>query len=125
LKCLLLDQGLPRGAGRLLGALGWDVVHVGDIDMSCASDREILAFAERDGRVCVTLDADFHTLLALSGAAGPSTVRIRIEGLNAARLAELVVRVWLQIGHELEQGVAVTVDERKIRLRRLPLQKVF
>ncbi len=93
--------------------------------MSCASDREILAFAERDGRVCVTLDADFHTLLALSGAAGPSTVRIRIEGLNAARLAELVVRVWLQIGHELEQGVAVTVDERKIRLRRLPLQKVF
>ena len=123
MKRLLLDQGLPRGTARLLNRQGWDVVHVGDVGMSRASDIEVLALAEQDARVCVTLDADFHTLLALSGATRPSTVRIRIEGLDAARLADLIERVWLQIGRALEQGAVATVDERKIRLRRLPLHK--
>jgi len=123
LKRLLLDQGLPCGTARQLNALGWDVVHVGEIGMSRASDREVLSLAERDARVCVTLDADFHALLAISGATRPSTIRVRIEGLDAARLAELMVRVWHRISGELERGVAVTVDERKIRLRRLPIRK--
>lgn len=121
MKRLLLDQGLPRGTARLLNAQGWDVVHVGDIGMSRAPDTEILALAEREARVCITLDADFHTLLALSGASRPSTIRIRVEGLNAARLAELLIQIDQQIGDELAQGVVVTVDGRKLRLRRLPL----
>lgn len=123
MKRLLLDQGLPRGTARLLNAQGWDVVHVGDVGMSRATDRDVLALAEQDMRVCVTLDADFHTLLAVSGAPRPSAVRIRIEGLDAIRLSELIVRIWPQIEAELEQGIAATVDGRKIRFRRLPLRK--
>jgi hypothetical protein len=38
----------------------------------------------------VTSDADFHALLALSGATGPSVVRIRIEGQPAEGLATLL-----------------------------------
>jgi predicted nuclease of predicted toxin-antitoxin system len=45
-------------------------------------------FARREGRVIVTLDADFHALLALSNAATPSVVRLRIEGLRARPLHE-------------------------------------
>jgi predicted RNase H-like HicB family nuclease len=65
LKRLLLDQGVPRSAVSILNAEGWDVVHVGDIGMSKAHDRAILEFAERERRVCVTLDADFHAIGAL------------------------------------------------------------
>ena len=79
---LLLDQGLPRSAVRLLGDVGWNVIHAGDIGMARSSDSDILDYAPRERRVCVTLDADFHAHLAVSGAARPSTVRVRIEGLN-------------------------------------------
>jgi predicted nuclease of predicted toxin-antitoxin system len=41
-KRLLLDQGLPRSAARLLTEAGWDVVHVADIGMSRSDDGDIL-----------------------------------------------------------------------------------
>jgi predicted nuclease of predicted toxin-antitoxin system len=58
--------------------------------MSRAPDTEILWRARGDSRVCVTLDADFHSLLATSGERGPSVIRIRREGLDATALAALL-----------------------------------
>jgi predicted nuclease of predicted toxin-antitoxin system len=55
---LLLDQGLPRSTVKLLADSGWDALHVGDIGMARASDSDILDYARREQRVCVTLDAD-------------------------------------------------------------------
>ena len=52
--------------------------------MSTAEDVEILERDRQDQQTIVTLDADFHALLALSGAISPSVIRIRIEGLRAA-----------------------------------------
>lgn len=72
---LLLDQGLPRSAASLLRAAGVDTVHVGEIGMSAVSDSAILAQGQAEQRVVVTLDADFHALLALSGATAPSVIR--------------------------------------------------
>jgi predicted nuclease of predicted toxin-antitoxin system len=68
---LLLDQGLPRAAAAELAALGWDVVHVGEIGMAAATDQEILRRALAEQRAVVTLDADFHTILALENASAP------------------------------------------------------
>ena len=89
---LLLDQGLPRSAVRLLGDVGWNVVHAGDIGMARSSDSDILDYARRERRVCVTLDADFHAHLAVSGAARPSTVRARLEAVNGR--AKPMLRRW-------------------------------
>jgi predicted nuclease of predicted toxin-antitoxin system len=38
--------------------------------MSQSSDRSILDFARAQGRTVVTLDADFHALLAVANEAG-------------------------------------------------------
>lgn len=56
---LLLDQGLPRGACQLLVRHGHDVLHVSEVGLATASDDDILDWAESNGRVVVTLDADF------------------------------------------------------------------
>mgnify|MGYP000959155675 CR=1 FL=1 len=61
------------------------------------------------------------THLAVSGAARPSTVRVRIEGLNGCALAELLKKVWPMIGDALDRGAMATITERDIRLHRLPI----
>jgi predicted nuclease of predicted toxin-antitoxin system len=118
---LLLDQGLPRSAASLLRAASVDSVHVGEIGMSAASDSAILAQGQAEQRVVVTLDADFHALLALSGATAPSVIRIRREGLKAVELVTLLEKVIEALGEELALGAVVTVDENRSRMRRLPL----
>ena len=121
---LLLDQGLPRSTVQYLPEQGFDVCHVADIDQSRASDVEITAMALDQGRTIVTLDSDFHRLLAISGANGPSVIRIRREGLRGADVANLVSQVADQLGEQIEDGAMVTVTELAVRLHRLPLRRV-
>jgi predicted nuclease of predicted toxin-antitoxin system len=89
--------------------------------MSTAEDIEIINKARSEDRVVITLDADFHALLALDKATTPSVIRIRIESLQAKAFTELLLRVISECIEELQQGVAVTVEPRRIRIRRLPL----
>ena len=65
---LLLDQGLPRSSAELLRQEGLDAVHTGECGLSEASDDAILAAGRAQGRTVVTLDSDFHTILALEEA---------------------------------------------------------
>ena len=118
---LLLDQDCPRSAAVLLRDLGVDALHVGEIGMAASADSVILLRALEEGRVVVTLDADFHALLALNEAIAPSVVRIRIQRLRAQAMTELILNVLRECSAELMQGVAVTVEPNKIRIRRLPL----
>jgi predicted nuclease of predicted toxin-antitoxin system len=122
-KRLLLDQGLPRSTAALLSQGGWDVIHVSEIGMSRADDTQILQRARADSRVCVTLDADFHSLLATSGERGPSVMRIRKEGLDATVFAAPLQAIWPRVEDALTSGALVTVTERSIRVRRLPIVK--
>jgi predicted nuclease of predicted toxin-antitoxin system len=117
----LLDQGLPRSAVRLLRESGWDVVHVGDLGLAAASDALILERARVENRVVITLDADFHRLLAISGARLPSVVRVREEGLTAAPLARLLTDALTRIDQVLDAGAMVTVTARAVRIRDLPI----
>ena len=121
---LLLDQGLPRSTVRHIEERGFDVCHVAESGHSCASDAQITALALDQGRAIVTLDSDFHRLLAISGANGPSVIRIRRKGLRGSDVAALVNQVITQLGDRIERGAMVTVTERTIRLHHLPLRRV-
>ena len=118
---LLLDQGLPRSAVLHLHNAGIEAVHVGDRGLATASDSRILDFGRQEGMVVVTLDADFHALLALSGAIGPSVVRIRIEGLRSEALTRLLVNVLNACRDDLLKGAMVSVTESGVRVRQLPV----
>lgn len=119
---LLLDQGLPRSAAEILREASWSVEHVAEIGLSMASDLAILEYARAAGRHVVTLDADFHALLATSGTNAPSVLRLRIEGLKGGELAALLVRIWPGIAAAMTSGAMVTVTEDRIRIKHLPIR---
>jgi len=117
----LLVQGLARSAVEYLRQAGIESVHVGDLGMATASDAMILEEGIRRDAIVVTLDADFHSLLAFSNATRPSVVRIRMEGLRGIDLALMIQRVAELATEDLEAGAAVTVTNRRIAIKRLPL----
>jgi len=122
MTAILLDQGLAPGAATLLRERGFDTVHVVEIGMHRAEDLEILATAATQNRVCVTLDHDFHTHLALAGQGRPSVILLRIEGIGVAAQAELIAAVCQSCEVALNDGAAVSADGNSVRIRRLPLR---
>ncbi|PID41579.1 MAG: hypothetical protein CSB48_14475 [Proteobacteria bacterium] len=117
---LLLDQGIPYSTGMQLPA-EWDVVHVADVEMSYATDRDIIEYAQQQHRICVTLDSDFHSILAVDNMSLPSVIRIRQEGLKAKDLARLLCQIWPSIEEQVQSGAMVSVDDKQLRIRRLPI----
>jgi predicted nuclease of predicted toxin-antitoxin system len=118
---VLLDQGVPRTTAELLRLEGIDAIHTAEIGLARAEDPEIMDHARKDGRLIVTLDADFHAELALSGARAPSVIRIRIEGLRAEAMTELLKQVLVDIKDDLTAGAVASVEEFRVRVRNLPL----
>ena len=74
-------------------------------------------------RVCVTLDDDFHTHLALAGQGRPSVILLRIEGLSAEAQADLIESICRQCQIALSEGAAISADG--ITVRTLVLRGLF
>jgi predicted nuclease of predicted toxin-antitoxin system len=115
--------GAERPAVLFLADRGHDAVHVGDIGLHQPDDDVMLAEALRQGRIVVTLDADFHAYLAITNATGPSVIRIRREGLRGQELADLLETVIARCRAHLEQGALLSVRAAGIGVRGLPLRR--
>ena len=109
-------------AATLLRQEGWDAIHVSEVQMSSAPDSDILEFARRTNRVCVTLDHDFHAHLATTKSERPSVILLRVQGLTAKTLAAILQRVWESCEVAIEAEAAVTANSRAVRVRNLPLR---
>ena len=117
----LLDQGLPRSTVGHLQAMGLEAEHVGILGLATATDETILTEGRNRDAIVVTLDSDFHALLAFSNASSPSVIRIRVQGLKGEDVARIIQQVVEATEHDLTASTAVTVTDRRLALRRLPL----
>lgn len=105
----------------ILRETGFDCVHVGEIGMHAADDPRIILWAREHERVVVTLDADFHAELAVSGAASPSVIRFRLQGLAGPAVARLVAAVVSEHTVALVRGCLISVKSRKTQVHLLPI----
>jgi predicted nuclease of predicted toxin-antitoxin system len=117
---ILLDAGVPWRTRELLTRLGHDAVHANDVRIG-ADDAFLVDWAIKENRIIITLDADFHAILAERKAHTPSVVRLRIEILRHEEAALLIDRILDQFRAELETGVAISANRTKVRLHPLPL----
>lgn len=118
---LLLDQGVPSDAAPMFRQLGFDCQHVSEIGMQKADDEEILSYARDLGSVVITLDADFHALVAVRGLSAPSVVRLRREGCRAEAAVAILTPVLERYRLNLEEGALVSVKEHRVTCHRLPV----
>jgi predicted nuclease of predicted toxin-antitoxin system len=105
-----------------IGCASWDTnASMSAIWVRSAADHEIVAFATERRATIVTLDADFHAILAVSGLSEPSVIRLRVEGLRAGAVPDLVQRVISTLEADLRRGALITVKARKTTCHKLPI----
>jgi predicted nuclease of predicted toxin-antitoxin system len=79
----LADMGIsPKTVQWLIGQ-GYDTIHLLDEGLEKLPDEKILEKARLEGRVILTVDLDFGTLLAIAKTHFPSVVIFRLG--NASR----------------------------------------
>ena len=119
---LLLDQGLPPLTAELLRGKGIDAVHVSEVGLSRAEDLRIIELAQTNARIIVTLDADYHALIALTSAPSPSVIWIRVVNLRASEYVEIIMSILNEYKEMLINGVLITIrSDRKVKTRILPI----
>lgn len=118
---ILIDMNLSPDWAGLLQDAGWSATHWSTVGDPRATDRTIMDWAAANGYVVFTHDLDFGTLLALTHKSGPSVLQVRGEDVLPDHMGNLVISAIRQHETELESGALVVVEERKNRVRVLPI----
>jgi len=118
---LLLDMNLPPALCGAFIAGGHEVVHWSGVGDSRASDATLMTYASEHDMVVVTHDLDFGALLAASHAEGPSVVQFRTQDVLSSKFVEIVLSTLSRFEPELKAGALVVIDERRSRVRVLPI----
>lgn len=117
----LIDNPLSSTVAEGLRHAGHDAAHVRDYRMQASADEIIFERAASEGRILISADTDFGTLLATRRSQFPSLILFRHD---AARHPQNQLKLLLEnlpaIQESLEKGSVVVFDGSRIRIRNLP-----
>ena len=119
---LLADLHISPRTVRFLRSLGHDIVRVTQLLPATASDKAIIAKAIEEGRTILTQDLDLSAIIALTGQDRPSLITLRLSSSRIEYVNTLLQRVLPLLEQDVEKGMIVTVQDQRIRRRRLPIQ---
>jgi predicted nuclease of predicted toxin-antitoxin system len=89
--------------------------------MHAAADEEIQQRAIIEGRIIVSADSDFATLLAQQAADRPSFILFRETNLLRAQdYMDMLLPVLPALEPELTSGCVAVFRKNRLRVRRLP-----
>ncbi len=117
----LLDMGLSQSTAEFLRVHGHDTVHLRDQGLQRWVDEQIIDKARQEERVILTHDLDFGRIVALSQNQFPSVITFRLDSMVPAQVNHYLSEVLAQFSAELQAGALVSVHERAIRVRSLPI----
>jgi predicted nuclease of predicted toxin-antitoxin system len=118
----LADMGISRRTVTFLRGLGHDTVHLSEQGLGRLPDPDVLRKPRDEARVLLTHDLDFGELMAAGGANLPSVVIFRLRDMRPEGVNVHLQGVVVEHHDMLEKGVVVSVSERGIRLRELPIE---
>lgn len=118
----LANMNISPETVKSLRGEGWDIIRVSDLLPANASDQKVLELARKEDRVIVTQDLDFSALLALGGYGKPSLISLRLTRSDPGTVSKKLSEIVPGKEKELRQGCAITIDDRYVRIRRLPIE---
>lgn len=121
---LLADANIPRGVVTALRTRGYDIVSAHDRGLAVADDEAILRGATKEGRVVVTQDADFGTLVVRQGLPHVGIVYLRPGHLRLQPILS-AFDALASSEEETEPPFVAVVEHRgdvvRVRIRRRPV----
>ena len=116
----LLDENLPAYYCTPFLEAGHECTHVSAHGLTNTLDENIRDYALQTKAVIVTFDLDFSRLAALNTENKPSVLTFRTTLMNAGILKLFVENHLEELLTYFESGATITVDDRKIRIKKLP-----
>lgn len=98
-----------------------DAVHLRDQGLQRLENDDIFAKAFQESRIILTWDSDFAEILALSGSQIVSAVIFRLHNTRSVHVIQRLERVLTASAQDLEEGAIISVEERRHRVRLLPI----
>ena len=114
----LLDQNVYAVTARFLVGLGHNVAEVSQIRLSQATDEQLLAVAQKQGRIVVTRDRDFGALVFVK-ALGSGVLYRRMLPWTQDFVHNELARVLKSYTEEQLQKAFVVVEAGGHRFRQL------
>jgi predicted nuclease of predicted toxin-antitoxin system len=119
----LADAGISPKTVDYLRQRGHDAVHVRELLLQRAADRELVGQARAQSRILLTFDLDFGEMLALGILQQPSVVIFRLADERADSVNRRLEAVLSEQAEALASGALVLIEDARYRVRRLPITK--
>ena len=114
---LFLDENLSPQHASELRTEGYDAIAVLEVGLSGATDEQVLRFAVENGRVLVTLDADFANVIRFPPELTLGVVRLKVHPATEEAIRQAIRRGLLFLHNIDIAGRLAVVDDEKIRIR--------
>jgi predicted nuclease of predicted toxin-antitoxin system len=98
-----------------------DIIRVNNVLPITASDHAIVEEAIQTNRIIITQDLDFSSIVALSGLIQPSVITLRLSSSKIEIMNSYILKTIETVHKDLIKGALVVVNDRKIRIRELPI----
>lgn len=117
----LCDIPIGRSTIEHLRAQGHDVVAASERLSPRASDADIVELALAEDRIVLCFDLDFGAIVSLSRSSLPSVITFRTSQRGAVVLNTRLDAILPVLAVDLTNGVLATVEDQRVRVRRLPI----
>jgi len=114
---ILADENIPKSVVGWLRSIGHDVVRTSEVGLKGAPDRDVIGWAEVEGRIILTLDLDFASLYhRMEGLFG--VVIVRIYPATPTRIKNFLERFFAKVDLREHAKSLIIASEKRIEIIR-------
>ncbi len=114
----LTDENIYPSTIELLRSYSLDVIDIKELGLAGISDREIMDFAKKEGRIVISLDLHFANIFLFPPNECPGIIVIRIKPAVPRKVDRAVEDFLQRIDLKKIEKSLVIISEDKFRIRR-------